>query len=652
MFFLVAIPLFPSEAPDFINQSIVTKFWELVHLLFIGIAVSYGLFCRRNVDLVESGLRSGDSVDSQSYVSRMFHVSSIFEDECGDSVGFDEKRANYRRSSVIGERSKVGSGNVENECERPSGGNGESVVQAWNSQYFQHESMVFVDQPNCALESGSIVSHRPLGLPVRSLKSRVRDPDKPELVSGSQSRSNGRSLKSRARNLDRPELVNGNQYSSSNGRILKSRVRNPDKPELVNGSQYFSSNGNDQLNGFFDMSRNGDFGDPGSLNELEASPSPIPWRSRSGSEVLTERTGGSTRPSHFRPLSVDETQFESLKSRSVKSTASSSSQSSSMSNSPIALSPPHSNGAESPNLAVGELGRDRSSRRSFPPTSPSVPSDSNGKATALSSSQSSSVSHSPSALSPPHSNGAEPPNLAVGELGRERCSRKSYPPTSPSIPTDLSGMASRNAVHTRQKSCGSVLDRPPKRPFEDVLQEFCSSRKEDSPNLDAKPESVSKPSLRRGRSVRTFRSLGATPHAKEAGEKHGFHARRNASSRGNEVEGVYAEKSEPETRGLGYLSSAGFSRQNVGGASGDHDTEKQKCSENSDSDSGEDSDSESMDENIEVNEEAASETANDSEVDKKAGEFIAKFREQIRRQKKSSSIGTPRDIDISGNFFR
>ncbi|GLT84330.1 hypothetical protein SLE2022_025660 [Rubroshorea leprosula] len=564
VFFLVAIPLFPSEAPDFINQTIFTKFWELFHLLFIGIAVSYGLFGCRNVNM-GSEIHSRDPDDSQSYVSRMFHVSSIFEDGYENSCGFDEKNVykswnsqHYQGGSVLGEQSKPGSFNVENGFENPGGYNEESVAQAWNSQYFQHESMVVVAQPNCTLDSGSILSHKPLGLPVRSLKSRVRNQDKPEIVNGSQSSPIG-------------------DYSFKSSE--KSRNEKFDDMGPVNLREKFS--------------------------ETAGSSSPIPWRSRSVKTGLREKVSGTTRPSHFRPLSVDETQFEFLKSKSQRSSASS-----------------HS-------------------------------------------SQSSPVSHSPSTPSPSHSNSVESPNMAMGELVRERSYRRSFPPASPSLPTQVHGKASTNALHTRQYSCGPVLDNRASRLFEDDLKEFCGSKMDDSPDLDTKPAGPSK-LLSRGKSVRTFRASGFRSEAKATGEKRESHSRKRAASRIDEVEAVHVDKSEPKTGGLDNLSPAGFSWQTLSGSphmpkttsSGYQNMDKQECCENTASalESGEDS--ESVDENIEVmsNEEAASENAGDVrnevfEVDKKAGEFIAKFREQIRLQK-SPSIDTPRGINFSSNLFR
>ncbi|XP_054809816.1 uncharacterized protein LOC129311511 [Prosopis cineraria] len=74
------VPLFPSQAPEFINQSLVSRNWELLHLLLAGIAISYGVFCRRN-DTTEKEINNSKFDAAQSYVSRFLQVSSFFEDD-------------------------------------------------------------------------------------------------------------------------------------------------------------------------------------------------------------------------------------------------------------------------------------------------------------------------------------------------------------------------------------------------------------------------------------------------------------------------------------------------------------------------------------------------------------------------------------------
>ncbi|XP_043697919.1 serine/arginine repetitive matrix protein 1-like [Telopea speciosissima] len=167
---LVILPLFPSEAPEFVNHSLLTRNWELFHLLFVGIAVSYGLFSRRNVETEKENPPKFDS--AQNYVSRIFQVSSVFDDDVDSPSGYDDN----------------------------------SKVQTWNSRYFRGESRLVVEQESSVPdEQSSIVtriSNKPLLLPVRSLKSRVSESETLEstkessVFSGSLSRSSSSSSSS------------------------------------------------------------------------------------------------------------------------------------------------------------------------------------------------------------------------------------------------------------------------------------------------------------------------------------------------------------------------------------------------------------------------------------------------------------------------
>ncbi|XP_010258800.1 PREDICTED: uncharacterized protein LOC104598437 [Nelumbo nucifera] len=159
-----------AATPEFINQTIRTGSWELLHLLFVGIAVSYGLFSRRNVETEKESQTKIDS--AQSYVSRILQVSSVFDDE------------------------------VESPCESD-----ENKIQTWNSRYFRGEPVVVVEQETPALDelksTISGISNKPLLLPVRSLKHRVSHRDALEstveplgLSSASLSRSNSGSKSS------------------------------------------------------------------------------------------------------------------------------------------------------------------------------------------------------------------------------------------------------------------------------------------------------------------------------------------------------------------------------------------------------------------------------------------------------------------------
>ncbi|XP_027351403.1 uncharacterized protein LOC113862520 [Abrus precatorius] len=291
--FVIVLPLFPSQAPDFVSQTILNKFWELLHLLFIGIAVAYGLFSRRNVEL-ESHVETHSSSDaSPNYVSKMFPASTIFGDGCENPCGFDEKRMVHCWNPQYFEgESNGGTVGVFDEQYKPqlpssegnfgyssvsSDGNRTNVVQAWNSEYYQSEPVVVVAQPNYSTgECGEVVDYKPLGLPVRSLRSVAREVDSAKYTNESDSSSGSRG----------------------------------------------SSRGSDK-------SRGRDFGDLGHSNlENKMNPaaaggsaSPIPWRSRNRRMERGNRHGNVTRPSHFRPLSVDEAKLEALSSRSLQSTS-------------------------------------------------------------------------------------------------------------------------------------------------------------------------------------------------------------------------------------------------------------------------------------------------------------------------------------------
>lgn len=157
--FLLVLPFFPSQAPDFINQTLHTTSWEILQLIFVGIAVSYGLFSKRN-DETEKDLHSSKFDNAQSYVSGLLQVSSVFDDE----------------------------------TESPSS-TYENKVQTWNSQYYRGEPpMVTVAPENSVLDQEQKSTHPRVGektlcLPVRSLKSRVSYPDESSVKGVSLDRS-------------------------------------------------------------------------------------------------------------------------------------------------------------------------------------------------------------------------------------------------------------------------------------------------------------------------------------------------------------------------------------------------------------------------------------------------------------------------------
>ncbi|KAL2321543.1 hypothetical protein Fmac_025922 [Flemingia macrophylla] len=139
LFFFVILPLFPSQAPQFINHSLLTRNWELLHLLVVGIAVSYGLFSRRNNE-TDKDDNNNKFDTAQSLVSKFLQVSSFFEE---------------------------GENPVESD---------ETKVQTWNNQHHRNQPKVVVaPRLNHSDLDHHSVENRPLLLPIRSLKSRLSD---------------------------------------------------------------------------------------------------------------------------------------------------------------------------------------------------------------------------------------------------------------------------------------------------------------------------------------------------------------------------------------------------------------------------------------------------------------------------------------------
>ncbi|KAL0331508.1 UNVERIFIED_CONTAM: hypothetical protein Sangu_1696300 [Sesamum angustifolium] len=174
--FLVLLPFFPSLAPEFINQTLHARSWELLQLIFVGIAVSYGLFSKKNDETEKDNSAKLDN--AQSYVSKLLQVSSVFDDESENQTVIDENK-----------------------------------VQTWSSQYYRGEPVVVVakESPVVKQENGvsSEISQKPLLLPVRSLKQRVSEQNQAELGDES-GRTNG--------SITRSSSGSGSKRFSSNSR--------------------------------------------------------------------------------------------------------------------------------------------------------------------------------------------------------------------------------------------------------------------------------------------------------------------------------------------------------------------------------------------------------------------------------------------------
>ncbi|XP_047323244.1 DNA ligase 1-like [Impatiens glandulifera] len=124
--FLLFIPLSPSRAPEFINQTIFAQFWEFLHILFFGIAVSYGLLSRRNQYAGTHAPLSQSQ--TQNYFSGILHFPSVSEEKM--------------------------------------------KTETWNSRYLAPRSMEILSVPDERIKPRSEIEYKPLGLPIRSLRSR------------------------------------------------------------------------------------------------------------------------------------------------------------------------------------------------------------------------------------------------------------------------------------------------------------------------------------------------------------------------------------------------------------------------------------------------------------------------------------------------
>ncbi|KAE9607431.1 hypothetical protein Lal_00026673 [Lupinus albus] len=268
-FFLVILPLFPSQAPEFINQTLHTRGWELLHLLLVGIAISYGLFSSRNNETDKEKENNMSKFDNaQILVSRVLQVSSFFED-----------------------------GEVDENSSSHSD-HGSNKVQTWNNQHYRNEPVAVVAPHEDQGGGGGVASARsrigekPLLLPVRSLKSRLSDDD--------------------------AKYVNESQWPQLRPQFNDAKVDNDESRTIGSsfsfnrlnsktGSKRFSSKGrNDEPEGV---------GDAKVENKMEnvVLPSPIPWRSRSGR--LEPKQDVEAPKQHASRPTMEESEFDKMEPR-------------------------------------------------------------------------------------------------------------------------------------------------------------------------------------------------------------------------------------------------------------------------------------------------------------------------------------------------
>ena len=600
--------------------------------------MSYGLFSSRNAQMGMEETHSNFD-NSVSYVSRMLNVTSIFEDGLENPCGSDEKRVIFdsehmglpvcsNGSTVVEEQCEPHFAMYENGFENPYGCDQNNVVQAWNSQYFQGESVVVVAQPSYGLDEcgkpGSFIDYKPLGLPVRSLKSKVRKRDGAEFTSGSESSSGSR--------------------GSSTSRSSDSTRRGGNFGDL----------GPMKLEQEFDEA---------AAAAAAAVASSIPWRSRSMRNGMRNRVGNGNRSAHFRPHSVDETQFESLKSQSFTSTASFSSHASSVSSS-------QSVSSESQNSSTEALGKQKSSQGAFleASLSPRIPKTGKGSLNVLHSRHYSIGSAS----------GREVSRSSEDELKEWSRSRREDPRDSIGSASDRDVSRSskdelkewsRSRREDPRDSISSASDRDISRSSKDDLKEWSRSRREDpwdskesspdSSKLNMSPTSLTKaPS--RGKSVRTIRASRLPAGAMKKGEICQNQIDHKDEKRRENLEEAYMRKDKAKVAVESLM--IGTSKQNLdnpypmpNGTNAMYH-KKGEFSENAALGSEQDSESEAESFQVSSEEDAVPGSVDDAgpysdEVDKKAGEFIAKFREQIRLQK-MASIGRSREVGMGGNHFR
>ncbi|XP_048131745.1 uncharacterized protein LOC115726307 isoform X3 [Rhodamnia argentea] len=691
VFLLLAVPLFPSQAPAFLDHRVFTEFWELLHLLFIGVAVSYGLFSRRNLD-GDDEPENAERHASWS-ASRVRDFLPIFEDGYEFSCGSDGKIQRPVQDAWKCDSAHYSQGESEiafsDECDFAnekqinvrslSSENGGNVVSSWSSQCFQCEPMVVVAQPNFNLGDEYC---KPLGLPVRSLRSRTGE---------------------------------GSRRKSRNG----------------GGSGPVSGSGHSSIS--FDSRINGDFGEVGPVNlekKFEGtvpvpSDSSIPWRSRSGRTEVRDSFGNVGKNLHARHISVEESQSRHHRSRSLRSNGSLTSHTGSVSSSPS----PDKLSSHSASLDLPKMEDPWNKEDRFCSSLAAAPLDAYGsldvsghekgmgrnltdkdgygedvirgspdiKSTFYSSSMNRKASPDMS-----HSQKYEkilPENLNdermdLSEKRSQKCSsdklpaRGSHSRSYTSIEKlndermDLGEKSSQEfsggklpprGSHSRSyTTIDPFLDGDGQRKlmgdYEDLGQisrENLSHRRglpQGSLKLDVKPRDKNIKGMLRGKSVRTFRASRRTETVDKfeencrnfiddkVGMMHEKSDQFHLTKEGNKTEGshsCFGSAGEPSLGNSSPVLQQGFADCANG--------ENNHC-ENKRANSGEEWMAEAENPRRTSDEEAVSGSFSDmgteaNEVDKKAGEFIAKFREQIRLQKMASIDGSV-SIDISEDDYR
>lgn len=514
-----------------------------------------------------------------------------------------------------------------NDAEIPRGHPENTEIQSWNSQYLQCPPMIVVARPNVDSD------YKPLGLPVRSLRSRTAEP-----VGVKRTTRGG---------------------SSSGAGSVNSSVSS-------------------------DSCKHVSFGELGSLNLKEklndtvSLPSPIPWSSRSRSmEERRDSTPASLKQLlHSRHLSVEESQLRHHKSRSVRSKSFASHANSVSSSSP---SPQSSTRSATPDLPEVKMEDVREKKRDQRSSQSSVRASLDDGASMFFESNPQQCTNRVSLEKTTLKNSRCGKDSS--ESGIESAHAHEYPKDAQKFRNGLKYLsdeerhdilenkAQAHESHSQNHTGGSFACSNDHSNYgEGTLTSGQSRRREDRSNSSYGEGSVQGSSklhvnLRdanvrasfRGKSVRTFRARGkATESTQQTNEgktpgaveqKHD-HLGQSYPRKGEEL-GAFDDKlvfSNEDVERPNFVA-----RPNTWNYP-NHDEKKLQDRESMDSkeveflaksafDTGDDNDSIS-DAGTEAN-----------EVDKKAGEFIAKFREQIRLQK-AASIDSSSVLDAAEDHYQ
>ncbi|GAA0175805.1 hypothetical protein LIER_41980 [Lithospermum erythrorhizon] len=328
--FLVIVPLLTSQAPEFVNQNFhSSRSRELLQLIFVGIAVCYGLFSKRSEDSEKKKENSSTFDNAHSYIARLLHVSSVFDDETENLSAFDEN----------------------------------NKIQTWNSQCCRSEPMVVVVKEDYVQKehrkTSSFLGEKPLFSPVRSLNSHVSEPI--QNASFSRSFSGSDWLPNNAASSIRPSNFHENMEKNV---------------EKRSGSKRLSMEGKQTRN-----EESGGLSTIPNMEEMETTEfhrSPIPWRTRSGKMVFEEDING-----YFPQNSGEDSDSDKLKSSSlVKSLSSLSARIDSnppspnkeasppLETSPRKVSPSPSWSGEAQEKRIEDFLRKNSFNKSSPPSPP------------------------------------------------------------------------------------------------------------------------------------------------------------------------------------------------------------------------------------------------------------------------------------------